>query len=79
MSVPVKCDYCSTVSQGSNCKSCGGPLPIPELVEYVVTRDFIVRSEMLDCTMMGDTSKTYVMGIKRANMIETSVRKERVR
>lgn len=79
--LPVKCDYCRTVSvkNETNCKSCGGPLPIPEVVEHIVQRDFIISRNMLDCTTMADTSTTYIVGIARENMIETSVRRERVR
>jgi hypothetical protein len=79
--VPVRCDYCQTVelARASNCRSCGGPLPIPEVRETVIERRIDISREVMDVSTMGDLNRVFVVGRKRAEAIETSVLSERVR
>ena len=79
--IPIKCDYCGAVALTpvSNCSSCGGALPHPEVVEEVVTREFRVTTEMLDVTSWADTTSQYIPGRKDARLNETVIRRERIK
>ncbi len=79
MTCPVRCDYCTTVDVvgRQNCASCGGPLPIPEVVEHVIEREYRLNRDMFDATSFGDTHRVFVAGPLDARLSERVHRVER--
>lgn len=83
--VPVRCDYCSCVEMHagrdkvSNCRSCGGPLPIPEVREVVVEREYRITRTPIEVTSFSDTNRVYIEGMRDERVRETAIRSERIK